>query len=190
MEEVAIRPLTNENIADLERLFGSEKSASTCWCMWFLIRVKDYHAGGAAANEAKFRALAAKAKEPLGLIAYHNGQPVGWAAVGPRSRYARAVKTPTLKDIDQSENDAVWLVPCFFIHPDMRGQGIAGALLTGAVALARDHGAVAIEGFPTAKRSGADRQVGTELLFQACGFQAISRPSSNRAVMRLDIAAS
>jgi GNAT superfamily N-acetyltransferase len=179
--------VTYDNFADLERLFDSDRSASSCWCMWFIIRVKDYHEGGGAANRAKFKELAAKSAEPLGLVAYRDGEPVGWAAVGQRSRYARAVRTPTMKDLDQSENDKVWLVPCFFIRPDMRGQGIAGALLKEAVALARKHGASAIEGFPTAKKSSADRQVGTEPLFVAYGFRAISRPSSNRTVMRLDL---
>jgi GNAT superfamily N-acetyltransferase len=188
MQEFEIRPLTKANMSDLERLFSSEKAANSCWCMWFIVRVKDYHTGGAAGNKAKLKELAATSTKPLGVIAYHGGEPVGWAAAGPRSRYKRAVATPTLKSIDQSENDTVWLVPCFFIHPDMRGQRIAGNLLKEAVALARSHGALAIEGFPTAKKGSADRQVGTEPLFAAHGFRAVSRPSSNRAVMRLDLA--
>ena len=184
-----VRPLTSKNFSDLEQLFASEKSAKSCWCMWFIIAVKEYHQGGAAANEAKFKALAKSSAHPMGLIAYRDGEPVGWAAAGPRSRYARAVKTPTMKAIDQSENDDVWLVPCFFIRPDMRGQKITRALLEGAVKLARKSKASAIEGFPTAgsKLGSADRQVATEHLFETCGFNAISRPSSNRVVMRLEL---
>jgi GNAT superfamily N-acetyltransferase len=94
-----------------------------------------------------------------------------------------------MKAIDQSENDDVWLVPCFFIRPDMRGQKIMRALLERAVKLARKSGASAIEGFPTAgsKLGGGDRQVATEHVFETCGFRAISRPSSNRVVMRLEL---
>ena len=184
-----VKPVTSKNLAHLEELFSSEESAKSCWCMWFIIAVKEFHQGGSAANEAKFRALAENSAHPMGLIAYRDGRPVGWAAVGPRSRYARAVKTPTMKAIDLSENDDVWLVPCFFIRPDMRGQKITRALLERAVKLAKKSGASAIEGFPTAgaKLGSADRQVASEHVFETCGFQAISRPSSNRVVMRLDL---
>ncbi len=93
-----------------------------------------------------------------------------------------------MRAIDQSENDDVWLVPCFFIRPDMRGQKITRPLLERAVKLAKKSGASPIEGFPTAgsKLGSADRQVGTEHIFKSCGFEAISRPSSNRVVMRLE----
>lgn len=186
-----IRPLAPENWPDLERLFCSDSSAGSCWCMWFIIRVKEYHQGGALANEAKLREIAANSAHPLGLIAYEDGKPVGWAAVGPRSRYKRAVRTPTMKGIDASQNEDVWLVPCFFIRPDMRGRGIARSLLGQSVEQAGKSGAAAIEGFPTAgaKRSSADRQVGTEHMFASCGFRAVSRPSSNRVLMRLDLPA-
>ena len=185
---LTIEPITPKNLADLEKLFSSEKSAKSCWCMWFIIAVKEFHQGGSPANEAKFRALAESSAHPMGMIAYRDGEPVGWTAVGPRSRYARAVKTPTMKAVDQTENDGVWLVPCFFIRPDMRRQKITRELLQAAVKLAKKSGASAIEGFPTAgsKLSSADRQVGTEHMFETCGFRAISRPSSSRVVMRLD----
>lgn len=181
-----IRPLDPDNFHDLEALFGGDRAAGSCWCMWFIIRVKDYHQGGAAANEAKFKALAASSAHPLGLVAYSDGAPVGWTAAGPRSRYVRAVNTPTLKAVDRAEDETVWLVPCFFIRRDFRAQGIARLLLEGAVELAWEAGAAAIEGFPTAgaKRGSADQQVGTEKLFESCGFAVLSRPSSNRVLMR------
>jgi GNAT superfamily N-acetyltransferase len=94
-----------------------------------------------------------------------------------------------MKTVDQSENDDVWLVPCFFIRPDMRGQGMASRLLERAVELAEKCGASAIEGFPSSgsKRRSTDRQVGNESVFEACGFRPVSSPSPNRAIMRLDL---
>jgi GNAT superfamily N-acetyltransferase len=183
-----IRPLTAERLPDLGELFGSDASANGCWCMWFIIRVKEYHEGGSAANAAKFRALAENSAHPLGLVGYFDDRPVGWVAAGPRSRYVRAVRTPTMKGIDQSKNDEVWLVPCFFIRPGMRRRGFAQPLLQGAVDLARESGASAIEGFPTAGARGGstDPQVGTEQMFESYGFRVVSRPSSNRVLMRLD----
>ena len=55
----------------------------------------------------KFKALAEAEAHPMGLMAVDQGEPVGRVALGPRARYARAVRTPTLKSFDQSENDAV-----------------------------------------------------------------------------------
>jgi GNAT superfamily N-acetyltransferase len=156
--------------------------------MWFIIAVKEFHQGGPAANAGKFRAIAEEAMHPMGLVAYRDREPVGWAAAGPRSRYRRAVRTPTMKAIDPAENESVWLAPCFFIRHDARGRGLTRMLLAAAVELAKASGATAIEGFPTAgsKRGSADQQVGTEHVFESCGFKAIHRPSSNRVLMRLD----
>jgi GNAT superfamily N-acetyltransferase len=160
--------------------------------MWFIIPVKEFHHGGSAANAAKFQALAGSSPHPLGAIAYLDDRPVGWAAAGPRSRYTRAVRTPTMKTVDQAENDSVWLVPCLFVHPDMRGWGIARKLLRCAVRMARGAGASAIEGFPFSgsRRRSTDRQVGNENLFGSCGFVPVSHPSPNRVIMRLDFSGS
>ncbi|MDF1631861.1 GNAT family N-acetyltransferase [Mycoplana sp. MJR14] len=185
-----VRPLAQHDMQrDMEafgRLLSGERSAAHCWCMWFIRRVKDFHAGGAAANRAAFAALGETSPLPLGLLAFDDDEPVGWVAAGPRARYARAVKTPTLKTTDRAEDATVWLVPCLFVRPERRGQAISGVLLAAAVELARQSGATAIEGFPLTGRTGnADRQVGTEALFRRAGFDAIDRPSSNRVVMRL-----
>jgi GNAT superfamily N-acetyltransferase len=110
------------------------------------------------------------------LLAYQNGDPVGWCAVGPRSRYIRALKTPTYKGGGVGDNSDIWLVPCFFVRKDMRGAGVSRTLLEAAVKLAKENGAVAIEGFPFAgakKRSSGDIQVGSERLFSSCGFEVI-----------------
>jgi GNAT superfamily N-acetyltransferase len=186
---IETEPLSAETLPDLARLFGGDRAAHGCWCMWFVIPVKAYHAGGAAANRAKFEALMAASAEPLGLIAYRGGEPVGWVAAGPRSRYVRAARTPTMRSTDRDEDGSVWLVPCFFVAADVRGKGIATALLKAAVEMASAAGAKAIEGFPLAggKRQGADLQVGMEPVFAACGFRVVDRPSSNRVLMRREL---
>jgi GNAT superfamily N-acetyltransferase len=184
-----VRPAGASDLADLQKLFCNDAAARSCWCMWFIISVKEYHQVGAAANEMKFTEMAANSSHPVGVLAYLDGDPVGWLAAGPRSRYVRAVRTPTMKSIDQSENDDVWLAPCFLVRADMRGKGLTRKLLEGAIELARKANATAIEGFPKTgtKRTSADAQVGTEHLFASLGFRPISRPSSNRVLMRLDL---
>lgn len=59
--------------------------------------------------------------------------------------------------------------------------------------LAAEQGALAIEGFPLTgdkRRSGSDLQTGVERLFAAAGFDAVNRPSSNRVIMRRELAQS
>jgi hypothetical protein len=184
-----IVPVTAANLSLLDTLFCSDASARHCRCMWFIIRVKDFHAGGEAANAGKLRVLAKASPFPLGVAALHDGEAVGWVAAGPRSRYARAISMPTLKGIDHAEDDDVWLVPCFFVRADMRQQKIVSRLLAGAVDLARSHGASAVEGFPATGKTPprSDPQVGVESTFESCGFRAVRRPSTKRVVMRLDL---
>jgi GNAT superfamily N-acetyltransferase len=184
---LTIKTVTPDSVDDLGRLFATEQVAETCWCMWFIIPVREFHAAGREGNRASFSDLAARSKEPMGLLAYRDGEPVGWCAAGPAARYVRAMKTPTYSAGKASPEAGTWFVPCFFIHRDARGTGVGRALLEAAVQLAQENGATTIEGFPFAgakKRSSGDIQVGTESLFSACGFEVIRTPSTSRVVMR------
>ncbi|MGH2811626.1 MAG: GNAT family N-acetyltransferase, partial [Actinomycetota bacterium] len=98
----------------------------------------------------------------------------------------RALRVPSFKGRDSAEDESVWLVPCFYIRKDVRREGVSRALLEGAVALARENGAVAIEGYPFARGARLSREsmVGVESLFTSCGFKVTRRPSSTRVVMR------
>jgi GNAT superfamily N-acetyltransferase len=159
--------------------------------MWFISRVADFHEAGRDGNRQAFHELVERETDPLGLIAYRGTEPVGWCAAGPRRRYARVLRAPTLKKRNRDEDGLVWLVPCFFIREDARHAGVATALLTAAVDLARKKGAAAVEGFPLAgtkpRSGGSDFMTGVEDIFSAVGFQANVRPSDNRVIMRLEL---
>ena len=154
--------------------------------MWFIASAKECEAGWGEPNRRAFAELTAGADEPVGLLAYRAGEPVGWCATGPRARFARAVRSPHYRSRDEAEDAGVWLVPCFYVRRDARKVGVTRTLLEAAVALAREQGAAAIEGFPLAgdrRRSAAEAYLGVEPLFAACGFTAV-RPSANRVIMR------
>jgi hypothetical protein len=86
---------------------------------------------------------------PGGLLAYDDGGTiVGWCATGPRSRYPRALRSPLMSSREKNEDDAVWLVPCFFVRSGHNRTGVTHRLLLAAVDHSRRHGASAIEGFP------------------------------------------
>lgn len=187
--KVEIRPLTNGNIIDAEHVFASSPESAGCFCMWFIIPVAQYHAGGRAANRQLFLDLVNDSAAPVGLVAYVDGEPVGWCAAGPRSRFGRAVKVPSFKGRNPSEDDSVWMVPCFNIRKDHRRKGVSQALLNAAIQLARQQGAKAIEGFPFARgaKVGRESMVGVEATFEAAGFVVTRHPSATRVVMRKEL---
>jgi GNAT superfamily N-acetyltransferase len=188
MVHVEIRAVTAELLPDVDELFGSSATTRGCRCMWFLLSTKEMEGGWGEANRGRFERLVAEAGEPVGVLAYDGGRAVGWCAAGPRSRYARALRSPILAARDRAEDGDVWLVPCFFVRTGARRSGVTKRLLDAVVAEAARHGARAVEGFPLAGAGPHrdDRYLGTEGLFAACGFTEVARPSPRRVVMRRD----
>ncbi len=186
---VVIRPVDASRLEDLDELFLTNGSTRGCRCMWFIATAKERHANWGEGNRKAFEKHTRATKLPMGLLAYSDGVPVGWCAAGPRSRYPTAYgpRTKILKATrDPDEDDSVWLVPCFFVRVGHRGAGTTRALLNAAAELARSNSATAIEGFPVAGM-GSDEFLGTEKLFEECGFTCIDRPSPRRAVMRREL---
>jgi GNAT superfamily N-acetyltransferase len=191
-----IHPVTPDRLADLADLFGTSKTTTGCYCMWFLLPGKQCDDGWGETNRRSFEARVQTSAEPLGLVGYLDGEAVGWCAAGPLTRYERALRSPVLKGSagpsgrDPAQEPGVWLVPCFFVRRTARKQGITRALLTAAVELARDHGAPAVQGFPLAgdrRRGASDAYLGAEPVFASCGFEVVSRPSASRVVMRREL---
>ena len=86
-----------------------------------------------------------------GLVAYLDGEPVGWCAVEPRTAYAGLVRNNRVpwegRDEDKTD-DSVWAVTCFFTRAGFRKRGVSRALARAAVDFARERGARALEGYP------------------------------------------
>ena len=145
----------------------------------------------AGGNRRRFETTAASSKEPMGLLASMSGEPIGWCACGPRSRYAGAEgrRRKLLCDQDPDEDEAVWLLPCLFVSPDHRAEGVTYTLVRAAIELARRHGAVAIEGWPITgpDRQSADAFAGRQKLFEDLGFLCVRRPDPHRVIMRLEL---
>ncbi len=118
--------------------------ANVCWCLSYrLTSSRENRELVGPARGERVRQLVQQAPPP-GVLAYENGDVVGWAAVHPRAdtSFARNRKIPHVDDLD------VWSVWCIRVRPGHRKTGISHHLLAGAVAFARDNGAVAIEGYP------------------------------------------
>jgi GNAT superfamily N-acetyltransferase len=185
-----IRPVTRDRFDDLADLFGTASVTRNCWCMYFLVSGRERRESWGPGSRARFEAFADGRDPPAGLLAYRDGEPVGWCAMGPRSRYAGALRSRVLRERDPGEDDQVWLLPCFFVRREARRTGLTRGLLTAAVEYARRHGATAVEGFPLSagtRRAPADAYLGAEPVFAACGFTPVARPTEGRVVMRRDL---
>jgi GNAT superfamily N-acetyltransferase len=189
---VDTRPVGPANLADLAALFESQRSTHHCWCMAFCLTRSQFAIGWfGGGNRHRFEAMASTDARPMGILASLAGEPVGWCACGPRSRYAAATggRSKIMAHRARSDDESVWLLPCLFVRAGHRGQGITYALVRAAAELARREGASAIEGWPVAgsDRQSADAFHGREKVFEDLGFRCIERPSRQRAIMRLEL---
>ena len=163
-----------------------------CWCQYYRWSAGDFSRLGRDGGPAALQSQLAD-DPPPGLLAYIEGQPVGWCGIGVRSRMERLVRSQTIPRVDDAP---VWSVVCFLIRPGMRRRGIAKALLAGVVRYAREAGAVGLEGYPVdpagARLQTAALYVGTTSMFEAAGFRRVLMTASRsdhrpRWLMRLDL---
>lgn len=178
---VDIRPVSAERWADLVELFGERGASSGCWCMWFRVASKEWSRQGNAGNRAAMERIVADDRVP-GLLAYRDGEPVGWVSLGPREDYARLQHSRVLAALDDRP---VWSIVCFVVARKARKQGIANALLEAAIQFARQHGATLLEAYPvdTAGDSipAANAYKGTLTMFERAGFAVAARRRANRS---------
>ena len=87
---------------------------------------------------------------PTGLLAYSEGQPVGWCAVAPREAFVRLGTSRTLRGPDV---DGGWSIACLFVARPFRRRGVSVALLRAAARYAAERGARVVEGYPVESRA-------------------------------------
>lgn len=178
-----IHPVTPERWKDLVRLFGPRGACAGCWCMFPRLSGAEYRIGADRRRRALKRVV--DAGDPPGLLAYVDGEPVGWIAIAPRSEYRRYERSRTLAPVDDRP---VWSVPCFFVAREGRGRGLTVALLRAACAFAASRGATVVEGYPVDPRgkpyAPAFAWHGLVATFERAGFREVARRSPSRPIMR------
>ena len=194
--EISIVPANQASWEDLQTVFGTRGPAHTCQCQRYKLRPREAFRSFPIEERAhRLRAQAEcghrDASTTAGLVAYLDGEPVGWCAVEPRPAYTGLVRNNRVpwegRDEDKSD-DSVWAVTCLFTRAGFRKRGISRALARAAVDFARERGARAIEGYPMIRKDVLveELHVGTERTFADAGFTVVSRPSLRRVVMRID----
>ena len=194
MSSLSVRPVTPDRWDDLLALFGPNGAYSNCWCTFFRQTGAEFAAGcreTGKGNRSLLRRLVRDGEVP-GLLAYRDASPVGWVSVAPRPAFGRYLRSPITRLDDDARADAsIWSVVCLYVPRAERRQGVARALVAGAVAWARAGGAAVLEGYPVdtggTRRPGAELYVGTVPLFANLGFVEVARRVASRPVMQLTI---
>jgi GNAT superfamily N-acetyltransferase len=167
---IEIEPATRARFDDVATVLGPRNPASNvCWCLSHRLDSRTNRELVGPARREYVRELTGRPVAP-GVLAYDGGEVVGWAAVAPRSQlpFERSRKIPHVDDLP------VWSAWCIRVRPGHRGEGVAHALLRGAVDYAASQGAPAIEGYPVDNRGRrvdlTMAFVGTRSLFEKAGF--------------------
>ena len=194
--ELTIVPANEARRDDLAAIFGTRGDTSRCFCQRFKMAPgESWRSVGP--EELAFRLRRQtdcghpRSRTTSGLVAYLDGEPVGWCAVEPRSAYPRMLRSNRVpwegRDEDKGD-DSVWAITCFVTRTGFRKRGISRALARAAVDFARARGARALEGYPITTKEVilGELHVGTEATFAAAGFTEVSRPTIRRVVMRID----
>jgi len=189
-EEIKIRssykfyPVTKENWKDFENLFGDKGACAGCWCMYWRLKQSVLDAQKGNGNKRAMKKIIDLGNIP-GILAYAEGEPIGWCSVAPRKEFSRLENSRILKPVDEK---SVWSVVCFFIHKNYRKQGLSTALLNAAKKFVKSSGGKILEGYPIEpkkdKMPDAFAWTGLSAAFQSAGFKEVTRRSETRPIMR------
>lgn len=185
---VTVRPISEALFGDLQTVLGTRGQAAFCQCQGYRLGWYAQHSDNVSGRRELLRD---QVIEGHGLLAYLDGEPVGWCSVAPRCDYGYLRQT-IWKGRNEDKADAgVWAVTCLVTRAGFRRQGVSRALVAHTIELARDGGAQAIEAYPMKPAPGKDvtwgeLHVGKLSTFLQAGFEVVHVPSLRRAVVRYD----
>ena len=192
---IKVVPATAERWVDIEKFF----TGNPCWCQYWRMSASTYGRSTKAqlpkpiAERSNALLSQLKRLTPPGVLAYQDGQVIGWCGFGPRPEMERLVRSRTIPVVGDIP---VWSIVCFFVRSGYRRQGVARSLLQGAIECARAHGAQALEAYPVdpgnRRIDVTFAYVGTLAMFEQEGFDRVFETSARSAglprwLMRLNL---
>ena len=194
---LTIVPANEASWEDLQTVFGTCGDRARCHCSRYKMQPGESWAlVGVEELAFRFRSDTdcghPESGTTSGLVAYIDGEPVGWCAVEPRTAYPRLLRNTRVpwegRDEDKND-DSVWAVTCFVTRAGFRRRGISRALALATIDYARQRGARSLEAYPMMTARGAldvELHVGLRSMFAESGFTEVSQPTARRVVMRID----
>lgn len=157
---------------------GSEFAG--CYCTWYNWN-DDYEIQRNKCNEAKKNSF----KKDLaynwilhgklnGFLAYYNGVPVGWCNVDEKQNYDRlSICNNSETWINSNYEDKIISIVCFIVSPNMRGRGVATALLKEVCLYAEKSNYQYIEAYPSDRHFSTTNYHGQYSTYEKLGFQLV-----------------
>jgi GNAT superfamily N-acetyltransferase len=178
---IEIRPLAPTRVADVRTVLAST-FGSQCWDLFYRFTDEQKQAAGIIGertpeHEARRKEILAKLarrrRGSAGLVAYADGEPVGYVSLGPRSDFPGFARLRSASAVDDVP---VWVIPCITVRKGYRGRGVAIAMIRATVAYAAKMGVAVVEGHarPDGKRvHDGSAAMGTESMFRRAGFKRV-----------------
>jgi GNAT superfamily N-acetyltransferase len=141
----------------------------------------------ARAGDLEARGLLALADDPAAAA-------LGWMKLAPRAALPKLRALPAYRAaLGGGDDDGVYSIACFLVHPRNRRTGVARALLDAAPAFVRAWGGRALEAYPRRVPEGAhtdlhdeEAWMGPESLFARAGFRLVAGEGAH-PVLRYDL---
>jgi GNAT superfamily N-acetyltransferase len=178
-------PVTPERLADLNRFSEAHGKFHYCSCMRWRLTSGEYQRSTRESRVAALADLVCR-NGPVGVLAYQDGEPVGWCSVAPRETYGALERFRALPRLDDAP---VWSVVCFFVDRRVRRLGVTLGLLRAAVDYAQAQGATIVEGYPVEPGPRLYTYMGSPSTFRAAGFRDVTPPGQAREIWRHEIGA-
>jgi GNAT superfamily N-acetyltransferase len=177
---VEFYPVTPNQLTDLDHFSRAHGKFRYCSCMRWRLTSGEYQRSTKESRVAALGDLVCRGV-PVGVLAYQDGESVGWCSIAPRETYAALERYRALPRIDDTP---VWSVVCFFVDRRFRRQGVPLGLLQAAVDYARSRGATVVEGYPVEPGARLYTYMGSPATFRAAGFRDVTPAGQTRPVWR------
>jgi GNAT superfamily N-acetyltransferase len=194
---VTVVPANEASWDDLRAIFGVRGYPAYCQCQRYKLGHYAWNDPSIAERMQRLRQEThcddPSSRATSGLVAYLDGEPVGWCAVEPRTAYPRL--PPKRVDWkargEDEDDDSIWAATCFATRAGFRRRGVMRALARATVDFARERGARALEAYPMITEPGqevtwGELSVGSRDIFADAGFEEVGHPTPRRVVMRID----
>lgn len=179
-DAISFKPVTRATVKDLERFSSAHGKFRYCSCMRWRLTSGQFKA---STKETRVDALEklAKRDSPVGVLAYLDGEPVGWCSIAPRETHAGLERYRALPRID---DQPVWSIVCFFIDRKLRRKALTLGLIRAAVDYARRAGATIVEAYPVPPDARLYTYMGSPKTFERAGFRDVTPTGAARPIMR------
>jgi len=152
--------------------------------MYWRLKRSEFQKQLGRGNKAALKRTVNSGEVP-GIIAYADGQPVGWCSVAPRESFPALERSRVFRRVDDRP---VWSIVCFYVVRQFRRRGVTAALIGAAIDYVKERGGEIVEGYPVepSKRRITDTlaYMGVASTFRRVGFVEILRRSETHPIMR------